>query len=420
MIRKYTLAPHQIKAQKALDRVFPDNCVLHLVMRSGKTLTVLDYIKKYPNLKVLWLAESTKERETRLNGDLDKFGFDLDDRLDILLPQSLHKVDVNDYELIVFNECHKITERIRDFLQNAQGRIIGLTGTYPDKQDKIELLKSINLMPVSKYTLEDGIKDGVISDYTITVFEVPLDQERTMPVQTKSGSFFMTSEQASINYYLNKIAEIESTAFPLENEREYLQKKINSYRDYHSESPENKSILRKLFSNNKKIVLRLKPLWLEKGQLYMRLSTALNKMPSKLKRAKEYLNKKLSEDPNSKYLVIAQDTSIAEEFSDYTFHSKTDDKYLKLFQEDKLRHLVLVNKGTTGFNYPETTGIIVTAVNSSKSDIGQKIARTLMLTKGVKKSDIVFFISEDTKQKEWLEKALVDFNPKKIKYKRYE
>lgn len=82
---------------------------LSLAVRIGKTLTSLETCKLYGAKKVLFITKI--KAFSSIKGDYDKFGYEFD--LTIINKESIHKVEGNDFDVIVCDEAH------------------GLFGTYP-------------------------------------------------------------------------------------------------------------------------------------------------------------------------------------------------------------------------------------------------------------------------------------------------
>jgi len=367
----YKLEEHQIEAVKALEK---DNHsgMLHMTMRSGKTLIMLHYLDNNPSYKkILWLAENEREVSTKLGGDIDKFGFDeLYKKMDIMLPHSLHKIDLRQYDMIVYNECHTITDKRIEYLSYAykNTRIIGLTGTYPNKLKKDSLLRTIGLSRIIyEYLIDDASGDEAISDYNITIYTVPLSTQKDMKVEYRRNGkamSFMTSELDSYNSISNKIANSMSSTD---------KKRFGIYR--------------------------------------MR---NLNKANSKIKAVQKYLyNKK-----DKRYLIFAQDSKQAATITKYTYNSKTNSIFLDMFKKGDINHLALVEKATVGETYTNLDGCVSVNINSSNVNVLQKAGRALLFREGYT-ADLVFFISEDTIQHQHINKALASVDQSKITWKKW-
>jgi superfamily II DNA or RNA helicase len=383
------------------------------VMRSGKTLPALKYLEKTYNAnhKVLWIAENSIEKDIQLKEEIDQFNIKIDFKLDITLINSLKKYKNNIYDCIIYNECHTITEKTLTYLNSIHyDRIIGLTGTYPNKYKKKVLLEKLGLNNIlHTYTDKEGIKDNIISDYIIKIVKVPLDDRKNIKVTYKNGSF-NTSEYLQYIYHKSKLDMIDMQIAPLAARKDKLQEEIDSYKPYKEETGANKAKLIKLYDEIKPIRDKLKPLYIKKKKPSLFLNIFLNKCDSKIRVAKKLLKKY----DNKRYLIFAHNDEISKKISKFRFSSKTDNTYFDKFQNEEISHLCLLNKGSTGITYKNLDGCICTTINSSNVSMIQRIGRTLLFDEH-KVANIIFLISKDTIQEKWLDKALADLDQSKIK-----
>lgn len=386
-----------------------DPICIHASVRSGKTLATLLYISQVGYKNILWLAENKNEQNYELFEEMRKWKLEsIISYITIILPSSLHKVDVMDFDLIVYNECHTITQKRWEHLSSANCKIIGLTGTYPDKLSKKKYLEWLGLVPKYEYLTDDAVGDKSIADYKINIFKVPLSNEKNIRVKTDKYDF-LTSELKSYESLIGKLEILDNNNVVNISKKALIQQKINEFKPYAEENSDNKTILRNYYTENKHLSEKLQPYYNRKKQLRLQLSIMLNRFRSKADIAKDILE--LYKD--ERYLVFAHNTEEAEYITDYTYNSKTDKRYYSKFEKEEINHLCLVNKGGTGTTYHNLNGCIVLSINSSNVDMIQKIGRTLLFRKGYT-ANIIFLISEDTEQEEWLLKALSGLDSSKI------
>lgn len=137
--------------------------------RSGKTSVMISYINhlvlKNPNLKVLWLCYDKDEQDHQLDAEFKYWECEhLLSNIDKIIYKStrLFKTDISIYDLIIYNECHTITQHISEYLTSFgyNSRIIGLTGTYPNKLEKQQYLKDIGLDNIIfLYSFSEAVDD---------------------------------------------------------------------------------------------------------------------------------------------------------------------------------------------------------------------------------------------------------------------
>lgn len=81
-------------------------------------------------------------------------------------------------EMIILDEPHELSVNqqimLAERLKGADIPILGLTGTLTQKT-RNELYDSLNLDVCYKYSIDQGVKDGIITDYQLIIHQVPLD-----------------------------------------------------------------------------------------------------------------------------------------------------------------------------------------------------------------------------------------------------
>lgn len=129
----------------------------------------------------------------------------------IICYDSLFKENLNDYGLIVFDESHHLTlnmfQAANMTIAIATGiRILMLSATPPDQHGEWEKYQMMNLMGGCIFTLplEEGIDLGIVSDYKMRVYIVPLDdKDRYIEVGPKHKRWMST--EAKQYEYMSKL-----------------------------------------------------------------------------------------------------------------------------------------------------------------------------------------------------------------------
>ncbi len=349
MKTRYTLTDAQIRCQEALSDY--DRCTVIKSIRSGKTLTMLDYSVKNNYLNILWVTPYLTNIES-LQEEVEKWQIHLN--ITAITYKSIKKYSKNSYDLVILDECHKITkDGVYHLKTISLKKLICMTGTYPTNNNKKDLLEYyLGCQIVFKYTIQDAVTDGNVAPYKITIVEKELSTLNDMLVDTKKHKFY-TSEQKNYNYIIKNISEID-----------------NSYK---------------------------------RSILTFNMMRFLNTLPSTIVYIKNYIK----QSADKRILIFVATQEMAEKCSQYCYYGGKDDKYYKLFQEGKINHLVLVEKATIGVTYKNLDGCLLTTINSSNSSILQKIFRTILFRPNYT-SDIQILINKSTKQVEWIQKALED------------
>ena len=90
----------------AADILHRKKCVLLAMMvRTGKTITALETCKKFNVKKVLFITKI--KAFSSIQNDYDNFGYDF--KLTIINRESLHKIESNDFDVVIIDEVHGYT-----------------------------------------------------------------------------------------------------------------------------------------------------------------------------------------------------------------------------------------------------------------------------------------------------------------------
>ena len=340
---------------------------LEISMGVGKTLIGLrhmaanytsyaKYLVLAPKKKIFqsWSDESEKFKLTHL-----------DKHITFSTYRSLHKQDL-DFDIVYLDECHSLKTNhspwLRKFIEKG-GRVIGLTGTYPDK-DYTEKGKMCNeyCPKVYSYLTDDAVDDNILNDYKIIVHPVKLDIKSTLKKEGKFGAY-TTSEVKEYAYWSKRVDD-SSTA---------KQKQLSS-------------------------IQRMK---------------SLQKYPSK-----EMYAKALLKAQSHKTIVFANTQAQADDLCMHSVHSKNkkSEENLILFKEGLIHKLSAVEQLSEGVNIPDLRVGIIMHSYSNNRKASQKIGRLLRLNPS-ETATVHILCYIDTIDKEWVTNALSSFDQSKITWK---
>jgi hypothetical protein len=151
-------------------------CVILASPRLGKCRIILTSFKNIPgNILISVPEESIKQSWF---DECDKIGFNKE-RLTLICHSSLHKIEEN-FPIVCIDEGHaSLTEKrlfaIKKNFLNSKYLVV-MSGSFTQKH--LEIIKfNLNLNLVYDYSFEKAIKDGIISNYEIEVYKVPLFEE---------------------------------------------------------------------------------------------------------------------------------------------------------------------------------------------------------------------------------------------------
>lgn len=338
---------------------------LGISMGVGKTLIGLRYVdyfqqKNMNKLRVLIVAPKLSIFDT-WRSDAEKFSINIDS-FHFITYLSLHKLNPHDYDLIVLDECHSLLDSHEVFLANYQGRILGLTGTPPRYAQSEKGHMVMKYCPiVYKYITDDAIDDAILNDYRIIVHRMPLSTSENFPVKTKKGTFY-TSEKKSYEYWTQRILEAQTKK----------EEQIASV---------------------------------------MRMRVMMDF------RTKEKYAKDLLEEIEDKCILFCNTQDQADRLCANSYHSNNEDSEMNLqdFKEGVITKLSCVLQLNEGVNISNLrAGIIMHAYGNERKS-NQRIGRLLRLNP--EDTAIVHILCyKDTVDQRWVNEALKDLDPEKIKY----
>jgi superfamily II DNA or RNA helicase len=271
-----------------------------------------------------------------------------------------------DYDVIYLDECHSLKESHEAWLDayvEQGGIILGLTGTYPIRKNTEKGKMCNKFCPkVYEYLTDDAVDDKILNDYKIFVHMLYLDGAPTIPVKTKKGGEFMTTEVKSYQYWNTRL-DAAST-------------------------PKSEQIAR---------IQRMK---------------ALQGFPSKERYARKLLGR-----VTKKTLVFANTQAQADRLCVHSVHSKNkkSDENLQLFKDGEILKLSAVDQLSEGVSIPDLeTGIIMHSYANNRK-AAQKIGRFLRLSLD-KVATVHVLCYMNSVDKDWVESALESFDQSKIQW----
>lgn len=144
-------------------------------------------------------------------------------------------------------------------------------------------------------------------------------------------------------------------------------------------------------------------------------------MFSSLKRARFLYNVKSKNEEIKRfikeldrYLLFGHLISVVDSIVPYSHHSKSKINYVEQFKTGEINSLGVSKLLNEGITIPNLDTAIMVGMNSSEVSSIQRILRTMNNDTDDKLANIHIFISKDTKECEWTNKALQSFNQNKI------
>lgn len=331
--------------------------LLVLPTGTGKTKIAIDAIKEVSPKKVLIIVPTQKLRDISWPKEIKKWK--LKTKVEIVCYASIAKIIDQDFDLVIADEMHRVTENnIVFFYNNRIKMLLGLTATNP--KDKYELLKPICPV-IYEMSLDEAINANAVADYRINIIYISLDNKEKYIEAGNKRTKFLTTEEAQYKY-MNKII----------NGIRYSGKQVPDF-------------------------------------LYMKRMRFIYNLKSKSKYAKKFI-----EDLDyNRLLIFCGSIDQAEYITKYTYHSRTNDKYLKQFIDQKINTLAAVKALNEGINLPLVDTAFIVQLNSKELDLVQRIGRVLRTDKDTP-AQIYILVAINTQDEAWVEKATAYFDQAKI------
>lgn len=277
---------------------------------------------------------------------------------------NLHKIDFVP-DLIIVDECHECNPKVLKELRKRQkegSRILGMSGTL-EPYDEFNLKNILNLDVIYKYTFEEAIGDGIISDYRIVCIPCELDNTTADVLSgTKENPFYQTERQA-YNYW---------------DERYKKDKSLQKFKN-----------LKFLIGKRMEIIYNSK---------------------NKIKKTQELL------DSMDRCLVFTGRQNIADQLGEASFHSKGNKENLIKFQNEEVNKLAVVEMVSMGITIPNLKKIVFNQLKSVESRAIQSALRACNIDKDKRTAEIIITYVKDSQDEIWLKSALKGFNKNKITY----
>ena len=337
---------------------------IHLIsVRTGKTRIYLKSIQKHSknwieNPKILVLypntdVKSSWEKECELINYFPNIVYST--------YLSIDKVMDENWDYIVADEAHLCGEenqlpKLGELIRRHANTIVA-SGTY--NNDTLKAIKEATGMSLTiNYPTEKAIEDGIVSDFTVIIYEYSLDNIK--PVVYGKTKQWQSTELKECNRLSKKV----DTTFG----KEKMFHALNRMR----------------FINSCESLITIVHNWIFKNR-------------------------------NTRFILFTGDENVGKNYRIPMYNSKSeDDSILKAFQNEEINQICLIKKGKQGITYPNLSHILITAIDSNGENLEQAIGRALL--NDTEHSYIHVFVSNQPFQQKWLNSALTKIPKDKIKH----
>lgn len=363
-----------------LSKLFKDNMPISGTVYAGtgvgKTRLAISWLKEVLSKfegKALYVVPTTTLRDHDIPEEFTKWGEkELMERVEFICYRSVPKVCQNAYTAVVLDEAHNITPLTYHSIRKINpNKTLCLTATKPRDRQKCEMIESL-APPRVIYATQKGIEDRVVSPFEIHFLYTSLE------------SVAKTAEVS----YIDKKTKAKKTFITTETERyKFLCQKVESAKQ-------------NMFSRRDKA-----------SQMYYRITLGerarfLYNLESKTKVAKKLLEKLY---PN-RVIVFSKSIDQIEKICVNTYHSKKSNRkgVLDAFNNKEINILGCVDALNEGKNLTDVDIAVIVSLDSNPKNIIQRIGRVIRFKEG-KLAKIYIVVSRNTRDEEWVQKALFSY-----------
>ena len=277
------------------------------------------------------------------------------------------------YDLIIVDEIHLALSNVfKQIFSVKRGMLLGLTGTPPESQYRLDALKLFCPIVYTR-TIQEAVVDNAVSDFTIVNIPVAISK--------KTRAKYNVFDQALTRAKMELFRHIKVYKFP-------------SIFDMANKCKTDK--LHPAYKASKEF-------W---GAMTMRkkiVYTASEKIPVVLDILKLY--------PNRRWIIFTKSVDIAEDLYKelptagiYHYRHPYKEEHLQNFKDKRCRVLICVDALNQGLNVPDIDGAICMSFISTELTFIQQIARITRKTIGKQMPVFINLFFKDTVEETWLNK----------------
>lgn len=294
------------------------------------------------------------------------------------------------YDLVIFDECHHLSERAReavDYIDSEYNILLSATVKKPLKKEIKLLFPGIKCYKVS---LKEAIDENILPDPKVYLVPLQLDNKEV-------NQFFLTGPKK----IKNPIEVPFSSRFQAKRDKTHAYKVMCTQAQYYEEMSSMVDFYKRQYFRTNNQIIYFKWQKAAKDRL-MWLSGLKNDVTKKV----------LSTLKDKRTLTFCNGIEQTEILGKYCINSKNDSslKYLEEFNKGKINHITSCNMLCEGTNLTNCQVGIFVSINSSEIMTTQKNGRLLRHSE-----PIIFIIYyKDTREEELVQDMLVNYNPELI------
>lgn len=131
-------------------------------------------------------------------------------RVDYITTRGIKKLGLGSSNtLYIMDEIHEYSDNqladLQDISENPNIDIIALTGTLTKKKEE-RILRKLGLPISYEYSIEEAVRDGILTDYEINIHKVPLDRYNRI-IKSKRGNISEKQYFDNISYVIKHLSK---------------------------------------------------------------------------------------------------------------------------------------------------------------------------------------------------------------------
>ena len=383
-------------------------------------------VNRLPRANILVVTPTEKLRDTNWPEEFRKWGYGkLLKNVTGLCYASLHKHTIDDYDLVILDEAHHLTEASAMFFIGDSGTVpvMCLTATPPkktncteDERVKCEIFEQLKIPTVYIYTLEQAREDKVVADFNIVRIKVPLDDKRKYIEAGTVKKKFRITEQKNYDYLTEQFdrwnANPDLPAYPVLIP---VIPAVHTAEEVEDINRQNEELIYDYETKLEKVTNanRTKAnLWAGKRRRMIMNSA------SKIEAAQYVVNELLKQ--GKRVLVFCSLIKMSELIcKSLVYNGKTGDDVYNAFCEGDIDVMGVCNIVNEGNNIPGVDVVVILDIDSAETKTVQRIGRMLRNDKVDKKATAYLIEQKGTRDEAWANNALNSFNKDLIEEKAY-
>lgn len=304
---------------------------------------------------------------------------------------SANKIKDQEFDLVILDEAHNITENNSQFFENNEvKRIIALTATPPNSPEKVEILEKYGIKTIYHIPIDEAVELGLVSPYKITIVETRLD-DKDKYIEIGTYKFTESSRYSFLSRTINSLMyKTHRTRAEDSNLKFRIFDRMRLIYNLRSKVNAAKILLENVVPKNERTLIFC-------GSIEQTLELADHRFFSKPSYKKG--NKK-SEERAKKLMP---------------FYKKDED--FNAFKEEKINRLACINALNEGHNIPNVDNAVIVQLNSNEKDLVQRMGRIVRWRRG-HIGHIYVIVCVDTVDEKWMRKAISGLDMQNIEFVR--